>query len=222
LSEVVVQDDPDDPDPAFAELYASLPDAKDLEPWLSAARRASSAVLYLGVGAGRLAVPLAAQGVLMVAVDSHPGMLERVRARIPNLETVHSRIEDLDLGPRFSLVMAPSSILNTRPRLMKAAAHLTSDGRVLFEMTNPHWLFNSEHESVRVLARERDWVSIEVTYDLPDGRRFKHLAEQEPLVWPEAIEAFLEGSRLQIERIEGRADLDLVSTPTYFVTARLE
>jgi 2-polyprenyl-3-methyl-5-hydroxy-6-metoxy-1,4-benzoquinol methylase len=222
VPDVVVRDDPDNPDPGFAELYAGLPDAEDVEPWLSAARAAGSPVLYLGVGAGRLAVPLAREGILMVAVDSHPAMLERLKSRIANLEMLRSRIEELELGQTFSLVIGPSSILNTPTRLVKAAAQLSPEGRLLFEMTNPHWLFNSEHERVRVVEKDRNRAAIEVLYELKDGRRFRHRAEQEPLVWPEEIEAFLRRGGLVLQRLDGRADLDLQSSPTYFVLARLE
>src|SRR5215469_8115811 len=113
----MVRDDPQDPDPGFAELYASIPDAVDLEPWLGWCREAAGPVLYLGIGAGRLAVPLAAAGVALVGVDAHPGMLDRLRARLPDVELVQARIEELDLGRRFPLVMGPSSILESGDRL---------------------------------------------------------------------------------------------------------
>jgi len=90
----MVRDDPLDPDPAFAELYASFSDATDLEPWLRWCREADGPVLYVGVGTGRLAVPLAAAGVRLVGVDAHPGMLERLRTRLPDIELVLARIEE--------------------------------------------------------------------------------------------------------------------------------
>ena len=65
-----VRDDPGDPDPGFADLYASLPDATDLEPWLGWCRQARGPVLYLGVGVGRLAVPLHMGGVVS---EIYPG-----------------------------------------------------------------------------------------------------------------------------------------------------
>src|SRR5215471_16332786 len=128
----IVRDDPQDPDPGFAELYASFPDATDLEPWLGWCREAAAPVLYLGIGAGRLAVPLAAAGVELVGVDAHPGMLDRLRRRLPDAELVLARIEDLDLGRRFPLVMSPSSILGDPSRLAVAARH--SSSRVALEL----------------------------------------------------------------------------------------
>ena len=146
----VVRDDPIRPDPGFAELYANLPDATDLWPWLELARAATPPVLYLGIGAGRLAVPLATAGIPLVGVDSHPGMLERLRQRLPNTELIRSRIEDLDLGRHFSLVMVPSNLLETVARLRHAAAHLAPAGLLAAELTNPYWLRAGASAGVRV------------------------------------------------------------------------
>ena len=107
----IVRDDPSSPDEGFAELYAQLPDASDLWPWLELAQEAAPPVLYLGIGTGRLAVPLHAAGIEMVGVDSHPGMLARLRQRLSATELIQSRIEDLDLGRKFDLVVVPSNIL---------------------------------------------------------------------------------------------------------------
>src|ERR1700680_2391552 len=99
----IVRDDPSIPDAGFAELYAQLPDATDLWPWLELARAAAPPVLYLGIGTGRLAVPLHAAGIDLVGVDSHPGMLARLRPRLPGTEVVESRIESLGLHRRFPI-----------------------------------------------------------------------------------------------------------------------
>src|SRR2546423_323721 len=47
-----VRDDPSNPDEGFAQLYAQLPDATDLWPWLELAQAAAPPVLYLGIGPG--------------------------------------------------------------------------------------------------------------------------------------------------------------------------
>ena len=88
-------DDPRHPDPAFAEAYARLPEATELEPWLTWCRAAAGPALYLGIGAGRLAAPLAAAGVELVGVDAHPGMLGAVARRLPGIELHQSLIESL-------------------------------------------------------------------------------------------------------------------------------
>jgi hypothetical protein len=211
----MVRDDPLDPDPGFAELYASFPDATDLEPWLGWCRAADGPVLYLGVGAGRLAVPLAAAGVALVGVDAHPGMLERLRERLPGTELVHARIENLDLGRRFPLVIAPSSVLGSVHRLAVAARH--SSRRVGLELMNPHWLMESEHPSVRVLECTDEDAEIEVDYP----GHWTHRAKV-ALCWPERVESLLDGAGLALELMRGRdPDADLDESPTYVVLARV-
>src|SRR3989440_7080952 len=106
----IVRDDPTAPDEGFAELYAQLPDATDLWPWLELAQAAAPPVLYLGIGTGRLAVPLHAAGIELVGVDRHPGMLERLRRRLPDMELIRSRIEDLNLCRRYALVIVRSKL----------------------------------------------------------------------------------------------------------------
>ena len=175
----IVRDDPLDPDPAFAELYATLDDCTELEPWLGWCLAARPPVLYLGVGAGRLAAPLKAAGVELVGVDAHPGMLEALERRRLGIDLVLSRIEDLDLRGRFDLVIAPSNILCTQARLRGAARHLLPGGRVGFELTNPHWLTAGPRAGVYVieLTRERAWIEV----DYPGGYRQQANFE---LVWP--------------------------------------
>src|ERR1700730_6151397 len=72
-----VHDDPSNPDAGFAELYAQLPDATELWPWLELAQGATPPVLYLGIGSGRLAAPLSAAGIEGIVVASPPRMVGR-------------------------------------------------------------------------------------------------------------------------------------------------
>jgi hypothetical protein len=211
----MVRDDPLDPDPGFAELYASFPDATDLEPWLGWCREAAGPVLYLGIGAGRLAVPLAAAGVALVGVDAHPGMLDRLRARLPDVELVQARIEELDLGRRFPLVMGPSSILESGDRLAAAARHTSL--RIAMELMNPHWLLEVQHPRVRVLEATGERAQIEVDYP----GRFTHRAAV-ALCWPERVESLLDRAGLALELMRGKdPEADLDESPSYLVLARL-
>jgi len=209
----IVRDDPLDPDPGFAELYASMPDAVELEPWLGWCLQAGGTVLYLGVGTGRLAVPLDAAGVDLVGVDVHPGMLERLRARLPGVELLKSRIEDLDLDRRFPLVIGPSSILESAGCLSVAARH--SSSRVAMELMNPHWLLDAHHATVRVLKATAQDAEIEVDY--PGGWT---QAAAIWLRWPEDVESFLGDAGLRLETMRGQdARSELSESSTYYVVA---
>ena len=215
----VVHDDPSRPDPAFAELYGQLPDAADLWPWLDLARAAAPPVLYLGIGTGRLAVPLHAAGVELVGVDSHPGMLARLRQRLPDIELIQSRIEDLDLGRQFDLIVVPSNILCSVDRLRSAANHVAADGSLAFELTNPYWLRAGAGRGVRVQSFDGNGARIEVDYSLPDGRTITQQAEI-PLVWPEEVENWLASvAGLKLRRLFARPDAELVDSPSFFVVA---
>jgi hypothetical protein len=207
-----VRDDPLNPDPGFADLYAALPDADDLWPWLEWCQRAKAPVLYLGIGAGRLAVPLHQAGIELVGVDAHPGMLQRLRERIPGLELHQGLIATLNLRRTFDLVIGPSSILAADENLAAAARHARPGGRVGMELMNPHWLEHGDHRGVRVSGE-----AMEVDYRLPDGSVVTQLVDRIEAVAPEMVELRLEGHGLELEWMGGRPDEDLAESPTYFV-----
>ena len=209
-----VRDDPRHPDPGFAELYRRLPDATDLEPWLGLARTAPPPVLYLGAGAGRLAVPLAAAGVEQVLVDAHPGMVAELRHRLPAAEVHQALIEDLRLLRRFGLVIVPSNILSSQALVGAAASHLAPAGRLAFELANPHWLAAGAGPGFRILEMDRERARVEVDYSAETVQE----AEIE-LVWPEEIEDFLANAGLRLERMKGNPELGLEESPSYFVVA---
>jgi len=215
----ILRDDPSSPDEGFAELYSQLPDATDLWPWLELAQAAAPPVLYLGIGTGRLAVPLHSAGIELVGVDSHHGMLARLRPRLPGTELIQSRIEDLELSRQFDLVIVPSNILCFANRLRTAADHIAADGSVAFELTNPHWLRAGASPGVRVQSIDGNAARFEVDYKLPDGRTITQEAEI-PLVWPEEVENWLAtAAGLKLRRLFSRPDTELVDSPSFYVVA---
>ena len=214
----VVRDDPSRPDPGFAELYAQLPDATDLWPWIDLAREARPPVLYLGIGTGRLAVPLHAAGIELVGVDSHPAMLARLRQRLPETTLIQSTIEALDLDERFSQVIAPSNILYLVQRLRPAAKHVAPEGSLAIELANPHWLRAGAGDGVRVKDFDGNGASLEIDYTLPDGRTLTQVADV-AIVWPEEVEAWLATAGLKLQRMFGHRDADLLASPSFYLVA---
>jgi SAM-dependent methyltransferase len=89
----------DTPDPATAAALARLydldlqDDPGDLDLYLALADRAEGRVLELAAGSGRLAVPLAAAGHPVTAVDVDPAMLARARDRAASSRLAEERIE---------------------------------------------------------------------------------------------------------------------------------
>lgn len=104
-------------------------------------------VLELGVGTGRLAIPLAARGVDVWGLDASPAMLERLRGK-PGADRVHTIRGDMaafDLdGRRFRLVVvAYNTLFNLTPSgaqarcLGQIAVHLAPGGMVVIEAFVP-------------------------------------------------------------------------------------
>ena len=132
-------------DAELAQFYDLENDwAADLDYCLDLARKARS-VLDLGCGTGRLAARLAA-GRDVVGVDPAEAMLDIARARPGGDEVswVRGDARSVRLGRRFDLVVLTGHAFQVflteqdqRAVLETIAAHLTSDGRFVFDSRNP-------------------------------------------------------------------------------------
>ena len=135
---------------AIAELYDpwSASVVEDVEFYLEEARRSGGPVLELGVGTGRIAVPIAAEGIRVIGVDSSRGMLE-VCARRAALAGVDLdlRVGDLREPPvteRVPLVICPFRSLlhmhtddDRRGVLERVRGLLLPGGRFVFDVFAP-------------------------------------------------------------------------------------
>lgn len=126
------------PDGCPVEAYAVLP----AEPEISVVRRHAAGrhgVLDLGAGTGRIADPLAIDGHDVLAVDESAAMLAHVR----HARSMVARIDELDVGERFDLVLLLSHLVNEPDRrhrlalLRAAAGHLAEDGLLLIQRHDP-------------------------------------------------------------------------------------
>ena len=131
----------DRPDAATAAALARLydldlqDDPGDLDLYLALADRADGPILELAAGSGRLAVPLAAAGYRVTAVDRDPAMLDRARPRaaaagVPpdRLEFVEADLVDLhlpDAGRYAFAFIALNSIMLLASREAQRAAFRT-------------------------------------------------------------------------------------------------
>ncbi len=118
---------------ALARLYDVdlLEDPGDLDLYLALAARANGPILELGVGSGRIALPLAEAGWTVTGVDNDPAMLDRARSRVAaaspeaaaRLELVDADIAGLQLPGRYRLAfIALNSLLMLGDRSAQAAA----------------------------------------------------------------------------------------------------
>ena len=136
----------------IARLYDpwSVSVTEDVGFYVSEARRAAPPVVELGVGTGRIAVPIAAEGIRVIGVDSSPRMLEvcRERAEVAGVaDLVDLRLGDLRTPPvseRVELVLCPfRSFLHLHADEERLAALgaarelLVGGGRLIFDVFAP-------------------------------------------------------------------------------------
>lgn len=167
---------------ALARLYDVdlLDDPGDLDLYLALAARADGAILELGVGSGRLAIPLAEAGWSVTGVDREPAMLARASARaalagpevVRRLELVEADIAGLRLPgepARFRLAfIALNSLMLLGDRAAQAAAvgalaaHLEPGGLAVVDV----WLPDADD-----LARYDGRVILEYAREDPETGR---------------------------------------------------
>ncbi len=150
-----MSDDPSttaSPYDAIAELYDpwSASVTEDVGFYVEEATRAGGPVVELGVGTGRIAVPVARAGVRVIGVDSSSGMLEICRRhaeRAGVAERIDLRLGDMREPPvaeRVPLVTCPfRSLLHLAGEeerlgaLRRARALLGPGGRLVFDVFAP-------------------------------------------------------------------------------------
>ncbi|MFG2448973.1 class I SAM-dependent methyltransferase [Streptomyces sp. NPDC048512] len=168
------------PDGCAVELYARLPVGSEPDI-ITAAVPPAARILELGCGVGRMTHPLLELGFAVTAVDESAEMLEHVRGA----RTVHSTVEDLDLGETFDVVMLASFLVHAgdlrvrRALLDICARHVTGDGCVLIQREGLDWHSDVPRERVdpagfvaRILSADPvgDGVdSVRAEYVFPDA-----------------------------------------------------
>jgi SAM-dependent methyltransferase len=197
---------------AIARLYDpwSRSVTEDVPFYLAEARRSGGPVVELGVGTGRIAVPIAACGMRVIGIDASPGMLEvcRERAELAGIaELVDLRLGDLREPPveeRVPLVLCPfRSYLHLhserdRVSALEAARELLlPGGRLVFDVfapgaddiaeTNGRWL---QREPGIYERAEWDEPARTLTLSVrgPEGEGTMSLAWISPAEWHELLE----------------------------------
>lgn len=124
----------------YDEWYADEPSTEHAVATLAALAAAAGPgpVLELGVGTGRLAVPLAAAGFEVVGLDASPAMLDRLRAR-PGGDAVEAVLGDMTdpgaaldpPGRQFAVVVAACNTFFLLRSAAAQAACLAAVARLL-------------------------------------------------------------------------------------------
>ena len=135
-------------------------------------------ILDLGCGTGSLAVLLAQSGHTVHGVDGSPAMIRRAREKaqgVAGLEFTVQRLEDLNVGGRFDLVVCTFGTLNylltpetVGALLLKVNSLLSAGGAFVFDSCTQA-LFATHHHGVI----ERDFASGRIVQELsfdPESR----------------------------------------------------
>jgi SAM-dependent methyltransferase len=209
---------------AIAELYDpwSASVVEDVGFYLDEARRSGGPVVELGVGTGRIAIPLAADGIRVIGVDSSRAMLDVCarRAALAGVE-LDLRVGDLREPPvreRVPLVICPFRSLlhmdtdDDRRRVLASVRKLLRPGgRFAFDVFTPGADDIAQTQD-RWLEREpgifelANWDEVARTLTLtvrgPNGETTMALAWLSPEEW----RALLEDSGFEVEACYGWFD----------------
>ena len=121
---------------------------EDVAFYVEEAVRSGGPVLELGVGTGRIAVPIAAVGISVVGVVTSAGMLEVARERAElaavDVDLHQGDMREPPIEGKFPLVIVPfRSMLHMetnddrRAALRAVAKHLAPGGRLVFDVFTP-------------------------------------------------------------------------------------
>ena len=167
----------------IAEIYDSLhPGGEELAAMLRALAELAGGgrALELGIGTGRVALPLAAQGVAVHGIDASAPMVARLRAK-PGGDAIPVTMGDfaeLSVEGRFALVYCVFNTffgLTTQDEQIRCfervARRLEAGGAFLVEAFVPNLARLDGGQSVRISGSEAEPVSLELTrHDAPAQR----------------------------------------------------
>jgi SAM-dependent methyltransferase len=185
----------------FGTLYDAVPaysTRDDVAFYLEEAERAgaSSAVLEVGCGTGRLTLPLALAGHEVTGIDLSPAMLTRARAKLASeaheirsrvtlLET-DARSMDLPHGATFDLAILPFRVMqhlltieDQLDVLGRVRERLRPGGRIAFDVFNPNFPLMTRDRR----AEEEDTPE----QTLADGRTLRRTVRVLAVHWVEQV-----------------------------------
>lgn len=164
----------------YDDWYAEVTDVEATVTTLSALHPGGR-LLELGVGTGRLALPLARAGLRVEGIDASAAMLERLAAKDPNgtvMAHLGDMVTDAPAGPFDLVLIAYNSIYNlpsaaAQEDLLHAmAARLSPEGRFVVEATVPAEDASASSE-VRLRSMSADRVVLAVTRHDPQSQRLE-------------------------------------------------
>lgn len=141
----------------------------DVDFYLDFAKGLKGPILELGVGTGRIAVPLAEAGHEIVGVDLSPAMLKVAAAKLAGkselahrLTLIEASMTDFDLGRIFSLALIPARSfqhviepVQQRAVLERVRRHLSPGAPLILDLFDPNFelLFAKDVSALQREAR---------------------------------------------------------------------
>lgn len=146
-----------------------LPPAGELEVGFLAELAAGGRALELGIGTGRVAVPLANRGVEVHGIEASAALLDRLKAK-PGADRIALTLGDfreVELEGVFSLVFAVAdtfSMLATQEDQLacfeRVAAHLAVGGSFVIEAKNPAHILSAPPARLLSSDGEEAWLAL--------------------------------------------------------------
>ncbi len=182
----------------YDEMYPVVPTAPDVGATVDflVSLAGAGPALELGIGTGRVAIPLAAAGVEVHGIDASTAMVERLRAK-PGGETIPVTIgdfRDFSLETTFTAIYVP---FNTFFGLLTqddqvtcfrtVAGHLARDGVFVMEAFVFDPTYFDHDQRVSAIKVDPDGVSLDVTKHDPVAQRSD---SQRVMIREDGIELF--------------------------------
>jgi SAM-dependent methyltransferase len=133
----------------------------DIDFFRSFAQRSGSPVLEIGVGTGRVAIPLAKDGLKVTGLDISPAMLQTAHTKASeakitrNLKLVEADARDFKLEQRFAMAfVAANSFMHfvdaedQMAVLQAIHEHLNPGGLIVIDVFNPSLYVSNEPDGV--------------------------------------------------------------------------
>jgi SAM-dependent methyltransferase len=169
--------------------------------------------LELAIGTGRIALPLAARGILVEGIDISPAMVAKLRAKPGGAQiavTIGDYADVAVTGTYRLIYLVANTLWNLLTQedqvrcFENVAAHLTDDGSFVVEAITPAWLYSLQNDQyVQAEQIEVGWVALDVARHDP----VKQLLEESHV--------FLSRDRVRVHPIVTRyvwpSELDLMA-----------
>jgi SAM-dependent methyltransferase len=136
--------------------------------------------LELGIGTGRIAIPLAMKGIDVSGIDASEAMVAKLHAKSggSNISVTTGSFADLNVEGDFSLIYVVFNtffgLLTQEEQVLcfcNVAKHLKEDGCFLIEAFVPDMTRFTKGQNVNAIAVSSDGVNLEVTRHDAAGQR---------------------------------------------------